>query len=353
MADGGKAQNSSRNQVTGKGWEVHQVLVPALDALIIGTGLLGHLLVVFILAGRRRKSGSRTLQGTDTLLLALSSSDVLLLLSLPFHTTAIALGSWPFGQFLCKAVSFLGVACNAVSAFILAALAIARYLTVVHPTWVYRSSLRRWLQITAVTLWVPAMALATPQFAFRTVGTFAAVHCFAFLSDVSQVVYSISLFLFSFALPLVVIVLMYAKLYGFLQSTRTQGRAPQVERYQKQVTQTTALLVIVFTISWLPSYALMFSRVGQNFSSTPEFRSLAMFARLLATSSSAINPLLYAFVSQKFRRELLELGWGRCGGRFGVRCGSCEVPHWLAWCPNRSRDMVQPFTPAELNTPPP
>uniref|UniRef100_A0A3B4CQT6 G-protein coupled receptors family 1 profile domain-containing protein n=1 Tax=Pygocentrus nattereri TaxID=42514 RepID=A0A3B4CQT6_PYGNA len=334
MAEWKKELNGSYSPVIRVEWDVQQALIPTLDTLIIGVGLLGHSLVIFILAGRRRMRVSRSLRGTDTLLLALSASDVLLLLSLPFHTAAIALGKWPFGNFLCKAISFLGVACSTVSAFTLAALAITRYLTVVHPSWAYRSSTQRWIQVSAALLWVPALALAAPQFAFRTVGTTAATHCFAFLADLSQIVYSIALFLFSFALPLVVIILMYAKLYKFLHRDR-QGHASQLERYQKQVTQTTALLVVVFTVCWLPSYALMFSRVGQRLDRTPEFRSIAMFTRLLATSSSVVNPLLYAFVSQKFRRELQHLTRAHCR----------DCAHWLVCCPDRGRDMVQPFNP--------
>uniref|UniRef100_W5LSI4 G-protein coupled receptors family 1 profile domain-containing protein n=1 Tax=Astyanax mexicanus TaxID=7994 RepID=W5LSI4_ASTMX len=208
------------------------------------------------------------------------------------------------------------------------ALAVTRYLTVVHPTWAYRTSMQRWLQFFAVLLWVPAVGLAAPQFAFRIVGSSTVVtHCFVFLSDISQLVYSIALFSFGFALPLVVIILMYAKLYQFLRKTRRQGRAPQLERYQKQVTQTTALLVVVFTVCWMPSYILMFSRVGQSVgSTTTEFRSLALFTRLLATSSSVINPLLYAFVSRKFRKDLMAIRRRR------VHCRYCAIPHWIKCC---------------------
>lgn len=324
-------------------WDMQKALVPIVDTVVILIGLLGHSLVIFILARRRRKTASPSFHGTDTLLLALSTSDMLLLLSLPFHTAAIALGNWPFGSFLCQAVSFLGVTCNSVSVFTLAALAVTRYLTVVHPTWAYRSRMKRWLQVLAVLFWAPAMALAAPQFAFRKVGICTVTHCFAFLSDISQVVYSTFLFLFNFVLPLLVIILMYAKLYSFLHRTSIQGHALQLQRYQKQVTQTTALLVVVFTVCWLPSYIVMFCRIGKSVNSTNSFRSLALLARLMATSSSMVNPLLYAFVSQKFRRELL--------GK--VRSGDCMAVRWLVCCPERSRAIVQPFNPAELETPPP
>lgn len=336
-----KALNGIYSWLLKMDWDMQQALVPILDTVIIVIGLLGHSLVIFILVSRRRKTTSRSFQGTDRLLLVLSTSDMLLLLSLPFHTAAIALGNWPFGCFLCKAVSFLGVAGNTVSAFTLAALAVTRYLTVVHPTWAYRSRMKRWLQVTAVLLWAPAIALAAPQFAFRNVGTYAATHCFAFLNDISQVVYSTALFLFSFVLPLLVIILMYAKLYSFLHRTGMQGQALQLQRYQKQVTQTTALLVVVFTVCWLPAYIVMFCRIGKSVNSTNRFRSLALVARLMATSSSMSNPLLYAFVSRKFRRELV--GKVRSWDSMVVRCLVC--------CPDR--DIVQPFNPAELESPPP
>ncbi|XP_071059756.1 galanin receptor type 1 [Pseudochaenichthys georgianus] len=314
-----------------------KTVVPILDGLILVTGLVGQTLVITILNGRRRKN-SQPPHGTDTLLLALSAADLLLLLCLPFHTSAITLGFWPFGSFMCKAISFLGVACSSASVFTLAALAVTRYLTVVHPTWTYRSRMHRRIKLTVALLWVPASALAAPQFAFRTVTVSSAVYCFAFLSDFSQLVYSIALFLFGFALPLSIIVLMYAKIYCFLRHARLLGNAPQLERYQSQVTHTSALLVLVFTLLWLPSYGLMFSFIGGSMMLTPGYKTFAILARLLASSVAVVNPILYGFMSQKFRQDLLELG-----REHWATCRSC-----LIGCPDvMGRDMVQRF---ELDT---
>ncbi|XP_043080566.1 delta-type opioid receptor-like [Puntigrus tetrazona] len=318
-------------------WELTRVLAPTLDAIVMLIGLVGHSLVIYVLTGRRRKNGFQSLQGTDTLLLALSASDLLLLICLPFHTAAIALGYWPFSSILCKVISFLGVTCNSVSVFTLAALAVTRYLIVVYPAWTYRFRMRRWLRVTVILMWVLAVALAAPQFAFRQLRT-APILCFAFLSDLSQLVYSAILFLFGFAFPLIIIVVMYAKLYSFLRITRLQGTASQLERYQNQVTKTSILLVLVFTICWLPSYVLMFVLIATDNSSIHTHKlNFAMVARLLASSSAVANPLLYAFMSNKFRRELLTLGRVCCKG-----CG-CVM------CPGSA--IVEPFNPAELDTP--
>lgn len=334
---GQRANGSGLGQLNRQDEAFIRTLVPILDGIILVTGMVGQILVITILTSRRRKDGQPP-HGTDTLLLALSAADLLLLLCLPFHTTAITLGFWPFGSFLCKAISFLGVACSAASVFTLAALAVTRYLTVVHPTWAYRLRMRRGIKLTVALLWVPASALAAPQFTFRTVTVSSSVYCFAFLSDFSQLVYSIALFSFGFALPLGIIVLMYAKIYCFLRHARLLGNAPQLERYQSQVTHTSALLVLVFTVLWLPSYALMFSFIGRTVRVSMGYNTIAILARLLASSVAVVNPLLYAFMSQKFRRDLLELGRERWAS-----CRSC-----LTGCPHLvSRDMVQPF---ELDT---
>lgn len=321
--------------VEARAWQTQRALVPVLDALILLTGVTGHGLVLLTLTGRGWGRGRRRPlpHGTDTLLLALSAADLLLLACLPFHTAAIALGRWPFGRFLCKAVSFLGVACSAASVFTLSALAVTRYLVVARPAWAYRArARRRLLPLAAAALWVPAAALAAPQFAFRTVGSSTQLGCFAFLSDdVAQLLYGAGLFLLGFALPLLVIALMYAKIYCFLRRPRTAGHAPRLQRYQSQVTQTSALLVLAFALCWLPSYALMLSLVGRTLADAPSYRGFAIVARLLASSAAVANPVLYVFLSRKFRRDLLALGRGWCRGR---------------------GDAVRPLGPAEAGGPP-
>ncbi|MEQ2215395.1 hypothetical protein XENOCAPTIV_000565 [Xenoophorus captivus] len=300
----------------GKGEDVALIktLVPFLDGLILLTGLVGQTLVIIILTGRWKK-GSQPPHGTDTLLLVLCAADLLLLICLPFHTYAISLGYWPFGSFPCKAISFLGVACSTASVFTLAALAVTRYLIVVHPTWTYRTRMNRRIKLIVALLWVPASAMAAPQFAFRAITLSSTVYCFAFLSNFCRLVYSIALFFFGFALPLAIIVVMYSKIYSFLQHTRRTSNTPQLERYQRQVTHTSALLVLVFTLLWLPSYILMFSIISGTPASSPGFNTFALLARLLSSSGAAVNPVLYCFMSQKFRQDLVKLGresWARC-----------------------------------------
>uniref|UniRef100_UPI0037E96228 galanin receptor type 3-like n=1 Tax=Semicossyphus pulcher TaxID=241346 RepID=UPI0037E96228 len=306
---------------------VEQVLVPILDALIVLLGVVGHTVVIVILCGRRRRGlgqssrSSLTGTGTDALLLALSAADLLLLSMLPFHTAAIVMQRWPFGDAMCRLVGFLGSACSSASIFTLATLAVSRYLTVVHPTRAYSLLSPRRVSVAAVLLWVPACVLAAPQLVFRFVGTPGrtadGLACFAFVSHRDQLIYGLCHFLVAFLLPLVTIAAAYGRIYMFLWLSKNTGRAPQVERYQNQVTQTSAMLVLAFTLCWLPSYGLTLTLLADKSSgatgSSPRYGGFTVFARLMATSSTVMNPILYVLMSQKFRQDLQ--GLFKKGGR--------------------------------------
>ncbi|XP_062401555.1 delta-type opioid receptor [Sardina pilchardus] len=320
---------------------VERVVVPILDTLILVTGILGHSLVILILSRKQRgrggggatngsgPAGSASGQATDTLLLSLSAADLLLLACLPFHTVAIATGHWPFGSAACKLMGFLGAACTSASAFTLAALAVARYLIVARPAKAYRwcRDARR-VKMAAAALWAPAAALAAPQFTWRTLDSGADVVrerprdlvCFNFLSPEGQVAYGVCHFLLAFALPLGVIAVAYGRIYVFLRRTRLrQTTVDRLERYQSQVTQTSALLVVAFALCWLPSYGFMFAQLADDATVTgtaPRHGGFATFARVMATSATVANPILYSFMSQKFRKELTELGRRSCKDRF-------------------------------------
>lgn len=303
---------------------VEKVLVPVLDGLILTLGALGHTMVVVILCRRRRRGSplmgqgaqhSTTGTGTDVLLLALSAADLLLLAILPFHTVAIALQHWPFGDAMCRLVGFLGSASTSASAFTLATLAVSRYLTVVRPTTAFTLLSPRRVSAVAAALWVPACCLAAPQLAFRSVGTQHKNHdghaCFSFLSRTDQLIYGLFHFLVAFLLPLVTIALAYVRIYVFLWGSRRAGRMPQVERYQRKVTHTSAMLVLAFTLCWLPSYGLTLALAADENSgatgSSPRYGAFSVFARLMATSSTVMNPILYVLMSQKFRQDLIRV----------------------------------------------
>lgn len=305
---------------------VEKIIVPILDCLIVLLGVTGHTMVMVILCGRWRRmgrptgrasQGSLTGTGTDILLVALSAADLLLLSTLPFHTVSIAMQEWPFGDFMCRLVSFLGSACSSTSAFTLAVLAVSRYLTVVKPDRAYRLLTPCNVSAVAGLLWVPACCLGVPQLVFRSVGTMQqndnGFVCFVFSSQQDQLIYGLVHFLAAFLIPLITIAVAYGGIFVFLCRGQHAGRAPQVERYQSKVTLTTAMLVLAFTLCWLPSYGLTLTLLATHSNATgatgasPRYGDFSVFSRFMATSSTVINPILYVLISQKFRQDLLRI----------------------------------------------
>uniref|UniRef100_A0A8C1Z3D1 G-protein coupled receptors family 1 profile domain-containing protein n=1 Tax=Cyprinus carpio TaxID=7962 RepID=A0A8C1Z3D1_CYPCA len=224
--------------------DVERVLVPIFDSFILVTGVVGHILVLIVICRLRQTNAN----GTDVLLMSLSVADLFLLSCLPYHTVAIATRHWPFGSFMCKSVSFLSAMCTAASAFTLATLAFARYIIVVHQSKAYQWRREGHLKVVAGVLWIPAVILASPQFAWRTLDNHKAhenLACFNFLSDKGQLAYGVCHFLLAFI--------------------------DHLEHYHVHVTQTSALLVLAFALCWLPSYGLIF------FGEPPIFRLCETF----------------------------------------------------------------------------
>uniref|UniRef100_UPI00398E47A2 galanin receptor type 1-like n=1 Tax=Pristiophorus japonicus TaxID=55135 RepID=UPI00398E47A2 len=283
--------------------------VALLDGAVFVAGVAGHVLVVVTLlrAGQRRRGGGRRASpdGTALLLLNLSAADLLQLACLPFTAGSVAGARWPFGAFLCKLVSFTGTSCSLASVFTLAALSVHRYLTVVStPSPLLRAG---WPAALAVlsAVWAPALGLAAPQFVYRRLESESA-YCFAFLAEPGVAVYSAALFLAGFAAPLLLVTAAYGKLLAHLR-----GREPgTVGRHNARLTKMAAALVLSFAACWLPSYVLMFLLVGEGDRGT--HRLFPVAARLLASSATVANPLVYACFSRQFRSELRRLAPNPC-----------------------------------------
>ena len=84
------------------------------------------------------------------------------------------------------------------------------------------------------------------------------------------------------------------------------------QRVQVRVTKMLILVVVLFTISWLPLYSIVFRlKFGATViegSVEDTVSSLALpIAQWLGASNSCVNPVIYAFFNAKFRRALVAL----------------------------------------------
>ncbi|KAM6140562.1 gastrin/cholecystokinin type B receptor [Pterocles gutturalis] len=135
-----------------------------LYALIFALSVGGNVLVVAVLALNRRL---RTV--TNAFLLSLALSDLLLALCcMPFSLVPSLMGTFVFGEAVCKIVAYLMGVSVSVSTFSLVAIAIERHSAICHPlqsrVWQTRSHAARVIAVT----WLLAALLMLPYAVYST-----------------------------------------------------------------------------------------------------------------------------------------------------------------------------------------
>ncbi|XP_048343531.1 C-X-C chemokine receptor type 3-like [Sphaerodactylus townsendi] len=258
-----------------KRWELQlRIFGPMVFSVVFVVGLVGNGLVVAVL-GRRRCPWLLA----DCYLFQLAVADVLLVLSLPFWAAQFTRG-WIFEEGLCKLLGALTAMNSYSTVFLLACISMERYLVIVHAVQLYHR--RKLLHTYLVLGQLPpgGRLLGSPQlreFHFRTVffipswGHPSAI-CFETQEAVVRFGINAShLFLLASCCRVLVCVFL-----------------PRQRHLERDCAQENVL-----------DYGLL---VTQS----------------LGLAHCCLNPLVYAFVGVKFRRELSEL-WHRRDGSEGHR----------------------------------
>ncbi|VDP79493.1 unnamed protein product [Schistosoma curassoni] len=138
-------------------------------------------------------------------------------------------------------------------------------------------------------------------------------------------------FLFGYLFPFVVICLLYICLILRLRCgpSSKMARSAEAQRSKRRVTRLVVTVVIVFGISWLPIHAIFLIQYYAKDPETDLFRIIQILGNCLAYGNSSINPILYAFLSEKFRTGFLKLICSRKSnpreGRLKEKCFDNET----------------------------
>ncbi|RLV76450.1 hypothetical protein DV515_00016963 [Chloebia gouldiae] len=304
-----------------------RIFQPAVYLLLLLMGTVGNGLVL-LTHTRYRQAHSIT----DVCLLHLALSDLLLLLTLPFAITDTLQG-WSPGTAACKVLQGL-YALNFYSGFLfLTCISADRYVAIVRVPAAYRlrPRARRLGWLAAGLAWLLAMLLALPQFIYsqaeqhqdlrlcRVVFPRVVSRAARGATNLLQVV-------FSFAVPFLVM----ASCYAAVARTLLAARGAQPHRALRVL----LALVLVFVALQLPHSLMVLLDAAELLASWE--MSCAQSRRkdlaLLVTGGLAylrccLNPLLYAFLGQRFRQELWLLASDAgCVGSLGPRCSGCSRP---------------------------
>ncbi|NXR50499.1 CCR6 protein, partial [Hippolais icterina] len=298
---------------------------PAVYLLLSPLGIVGNGLVLLT---RYRQARSVT----DVCLLHLAVSDLLLILTLLFATINTLQG-WSLSTATCKALQGLH-ALNFYNGFLfLTCISVDRYVAIVRVSAArrLRPRARRHGWLTAGLAWLLAVLLALPQFIYsqiqhhqglrlcRVVFPRAVSRAARGATNLVQVV-------FGFVVPFVVM----ASCYAAVARTLLAARGAQPHRALRVL----VALVLVFVVLQLPHSLMVLLDTAELLASweTSCAQSRSKDLALLVTGGLAylrccLNPVLYAFLGQRFRRELWLLARDAGCVRFLYpRCSGCPSP---------------------------
>ncbi|XP_043433732.1 C-X-C chemokine receptor type 2-like [Prionailurus bengalensis] len=283
---------------------LNKYAVLVIYALVFMLSLLGNSLVILVVL---YSQVSRSV--TDVYLLNLAIADLLFALTLPIWAASKAKG-WIFGTLLCKVVSFLKEVNFYSGILLLACISVDRYLAIVHATRTLTRK-RHWVKFICLGIWALSLLLALPIFIFREAikPPYSSPVCYEDMGANTakwRMVLRVLPQIFGFLLPLMVMLFCY----GLTLRTLFEAHMGQKHRAMRVI----FAVVLIFLLCWLPYNLVLIADTLMRLRAIKETcerrndigRALDA-TEILGFFHSCLNPIIYAFIGQKFRHGLIKI----------------------------------------------
>ncbi|XP_051870610.1 C-X-C chemokine receptor type 2-like isoform X2 [Pristis pectinata] len=279
-------------------------LAAVVYSLVCFLAVMGNLVVMTVILYNRRTTST-----TDVYLLNLATADLLFALSLPFWAVD-AISGWVFGDAMCKVVSVLQEVNIYSGILLLACISVDRYLAIVHSA---QKQNRPFLtKLVCGVVWVMAVLLSLPILYKSEIPDNSSEQFICNedhdgeFDEAWRLATKTLRHVIGFLIPLGVMVFCYSV---------TIHRLCQTKGFQKQKAMKVIIAVVLaFLVCWLPHNVtvLIDTLLRRKHIADSCVRRHHIDRALSATQSlgflhSCINPILYAFIGVKFRRNLLKL----------------------------------------------
>ncbi|XP_046929746.1 neuropeptides B/W receptor type 1 [Lynx rufus] len=284
------------------------VAVPVVYAVICAVGLAGNSAVLYVLL-----RAPRTKTVTNLFILNLAIADELFTLVLPVNIADFLLQRWPFGELMCKLIVAIDQYNTFSSLYFLTVMSADRYLVVLATAESRRVAGRTYRAARAVSLavWGLVTLVVLPFAVFARLddeqGRRQCVLVFpqpeAFWWRASRL-YTLVL---GFAIPVSAICVLYGVLLCRLRAMRLDSHAKALDRAKKRVTLLVVVILAVCLLCWTPYHLSTVVALTTDLPQTPLVIAASYFITSLSYANSCLNPFLYAFLDDSFRRSLRQL----------------------------------------------
>ncbi|XP_072527215.1 C-C chemokine receptor type 4-like [Salminus brasiliensis] len=274
-----------------------QVFLPTLYSIVFIVGTLGNGLVLCVLAKSHQRSNMM-----DVCLLNLALSDLLFLVTLPFWAHYGATKEWTFGGFMCHAVTALHKVGFHGSIFFMLLMTIDRYVVTVHAhsaLYFKRRSARVGVAL-VLFMWALSVGASLPDTIFSKVNNDSS----RWMCELDQakewkVTSYIQLNVLGFLLPLLIMGFCYSQIIPILVTMKSKKKYKAIKLI--------LAVVIIFFLCWTPYNVVAFLHIlfySEVLDSCEWWGHLSMtmqWVETIAYSHCCLNPLIYAFMGQRFR----------------------------------------------------
>lgn len=289
--------------------KVARIFLVVVYSIVCFLGILGNGLVIVIATFKMKKTVNAVW------FLNLAVADFLFNIFLPIHIAYAAMDyHWVFGTAMCKISNFLLIHNMYTSVFLLTAISFDRCISVLLPVWSQNHRSVRLASVACALIWVLAFFLSSPSLIFRdTALVHEKISCFNNFSLSASgsapwpahsrldpvgfsrhMVVTITRFLCGFLVPVLIITACYFTIVCKLRRNRlAKTRKP----FKVIVT-----IITTFFLCWCPYHMLYLLELHHAAMPGSVFSLGLPLATAIAIANSCMNPILYVFMGQDFKK---------------------------------------------------
>ncbi|CAD6185014.1 unnamed protein product [Caenorhabditis auriculariae] len=268
----------------------------------------GNFLVVYVVMTNKRMQTV-----TNIFITNLAISDLLVnftsLWLTPMYTYV---GHWIWGGGLCHGLPLFQGTSIFISTMTLTAIAIDRYLVIVHNSSNVnindRMSMRTCIMIITL-IWTVSLLLVLP-YAINMKLTYIGQPCDFVVctedwsSQRFRTIFGIIVMSLQFVIPFVLIGISYSCIWIFLNNRSFASERRGEAARKKRLLRMLIVMVVIFAVCWFPFNLLNILRdLKWDSFMKPYFSFLFLLVHLITMTATCWNPILYAWMNESFREE--------------------------------------------------
>ncbi|XP_063369698.1 orexin/Hypocretin receptor type 1-like [Cydia amplana] len=310
-------------------------------AIVFVIGLIGNALVCIAVY---RNHSMRTV--TNYFIVNLAVADfMVILICLPPTVLWDVTETWFFGTAMCRIVLYSQSVSVTVSVLTLTFISVDRWYAICFPL-KFKSTTGR-AKTAILIIWLISLLFNVPELAVLQVKTLSRplrfdmhkqyfMQCSAKWSDESELNWSIIKAVFLYTLPLFLMMIAYCQIVRVLwRSDNIPGHSeshqlcttptgqnnwlaakrrttPSIHanastegqlRSRRKAAKMLVAVVVMFAVCYFPVHLISVLRVAFNVQQSDVITCIALISHVMCYANSAVNPLIYNFMSGKFRRE--------------------------------------------------